>query len=91
MNVLDLQGKHIVVTSYRGERKNRLALVVKVRDTQVEPIAYRQFRRNKMQRSRYLITVWDTVTCEFRSYYDKYVTYRKPGLFSALYDWWVTH
>ena len=80
-----LLGKLIKVTQYKGEAKDRLARVIGVRDTLAEPISYKQYRRYKTERSRWLITVHDLEKDVFRSYYTKYVVYDVIGQGRS---WW---
>lgn len=82
--MLSLQGKLVRITSYRGEPRDRLARVVKVRDTWTEPVSRRSVHRHMIERSRYLLTVHDVERNEHRSYYHDYVTYKQQF---SLWGW----
>jgi hypothetical protein len=91
MNAVSLLDKLVRITRYRGEAKNRTARVVEVRDTLKKPVSYKQYKRNKIGRSQYLITVHDLARDEFRSYYDEYVTLElaNNSVWARLRNWWV--
>jgi hypothetical protein len=93
MNAVSLLDKLVRITRYRGEAKNRTARVVEVRDTLKKPVSYKQYKRNKIGRSQYLITVHDLARDEFRSYYDEYVTLElvNQGLFTRVWIWFVNN
>jgi hypothetical protein len=90
---LNLVDKQVVVTEYRGQAKNRNARVVEVRDTHAKPLCIGSYRKNVISRSRYLVTIFDMVTGDFRSYYHAYVKLtpvsKTQGWWNRLRNWWV--
>jgi hypothetical protein len=97
--MLELKHKLIRVTRYRGTERNRRVRVLEVRDLRSQPFAYSTAIRiakgkNKLPRSRYLLTVHDLDKNVFRSYYHEYLRWEvlHQGFFSKLFSrlarWW---
>lgn len=88
-------GQLVRVSSYREQPENRIVRIVKVRDTQAEPILYGSAKRKRILRSRFLITVHDIKESLFRSYYDRYLECKPLNWFARLYhriaEWWVNN
>lgn len=87
-----LLNKLVRVTSYRGEPRNRVARIINVRDTWDKPIRNRMYKRNLIERSRWLITIHDLNDNVFRSYYHQFLTVEQVGWFGGLlrrlFQWW---
>lgn len=69
----DLLNKMVTIDMYREKPKQRIGRVVEVRDTHERPVRYRTYQRNKIARSRYLVTIHDLQVNVFRSYYDEFL------------------
>jgi hypothetical protein len=85
INMLHLKDKLVRITSYRGQERNRVARVVEVRDIQRQPILPKSAAYNKIERSRYLITIHDLTENVFRSYYHTYAKWEPLNRFSRLF------
>jgi uncharacterized phage-like protein YoqJ len=72
-NPLTLVNTLVKITKYRGEVKDRTARVVAVRDTHTHPLTWRGYKKYKVERSRYLIIIYDVNKGEHRSYYHRFV------------------
>jgi uncharacterized phage-like protein YoqJ len=88
-NPQELVNATVNVVKYRGEVKNRRAKVVTVRDTHTQPLQYSSYKRYRMERSRYLITVYDLDRGVFRSYYHAYAEMQveKQSWIRRLFNW----
>lgn len=88
-NPQSLVNTTVKVVKYRGEVKNRRVKVVTVRDTHTQPLQYSSYKRYRMERSRYLITVYDLDRGVFRSYYHAYAEMQaeKQSWVRRLFSW----
>lgn len=72
------KGDAIEVIKYRNNETPtiKIGVVEEVRNIHTEELKLKTYKRYVITRSQYLITLKDSVGETYRSYYDKFLTYR---------------
>ena len=76
----DLVGKIVKVSSYRGGPRDRICEVKEVRDTWKKYPFLKSRMKRLITRSRWLITLYDIVRKEYRSYYHEFAEIDKLSM-----------